>query len=56
MEPQMEQHTVLVQIHPDTILIDLARALATGGFSIVWRPQPGDTGGGLVIRHSSGDR
>jgi len=43
----MEQHmepVTLVKIHPDTILIDLARALATGGFSIV-----NDRKGGLVI-------
>ena len=39
----MEQHMepVTVQIHPDTILIDLARALATGGFSIKYDPRDG---------------
>jgi len=33
--------TVTVQIHPDTILVDLARALATGGFSIKYEPRDG---------------
>ena len=46
----MEQHMepVLVQIHPDTILIDLARALATGGFSIKYERD------GLVLVKGSG--